>query len=224
MAPQTLPDWEPASASEILRAAYARFGRRLTIGTGLGPSGIALLHMVREIEPAPDVFFLDTGLHFDDTLALREQVERRLSIQIRPLRPTLSVTEQAAWHGPALWEREPDRCCAMRKVAPLREHLAGYDAWVTAIRRDQGASRAAIPVIRHVRAYGVVKIAPLAGWDRARLWRYLHDHDLPYNPLHDRGYPSVGCAPCTRPVAVGGAERAGRWAGQSKVECGLHTV
>lgn len=214
---------ERAAPQTILRAAVSRFGPRLTLGTGLGPSGIVLMHMLRQIQDNPEIFFLETGLHFDETLRLRRRVEQRLDVTIRPLHPAQSVTAQAATHGPALWERDPDRCCALRKVQVLRRHLTPYDGWITGVRRDQGPSRAHLPIVRPVSRYGVLKISPLATWTRGQVWRYLSENDLPYNPLHDRGYPSVGCAPCTRPAA-GQDERAGRWAGLAKVECGLHTV
>jgi phosphoadenosine phosphosulfate reductase len=138
------------------------------------------------------------------------------------VRPELSVEAQAERHGDRLWERDPDRCCGLRKVAPLREALAGFDAWVSAIRRDQTPERARTRVVEADTRFGLVKINPLAGWTAAEVWAYLREHDVPTNPLHQRGYPSIGCTPCTTPVAPGEGERAGRWRGWTKRECGLH--
>ncbi|MDQ4076385.1 MAG: phosphoadenylyl-sulfate reductase [Chloroflexota bacterium] len=217
-------EWEEASPQAILRWTVERFGERLTLGTGLGPSGIVLIHMLREIIPNPDIFFLDTGLHFEETYALKRRVETQLEVRIRALHPVQSVAEQAAKHGPALWDRDPNHCCYLRKVTPLRNYLADFDGWLTAVRRDQGSTRANLPIVRYVNAYGVVKVCPLATWTREMVWTYLNVHELPFNPLHSRGYSSISCAPCTQPVAPGDGERAGRWMGFAKVECGLHTV
>ncbi len=216
--------WEDASPQAILRWGVEHFGARLTLGTGLGPSGVVLAHMLSEIAPSPDIFFLDTGLHFEETYALQAALETRLGVRIHSLLPAQSVAEQAATHGGQLWSRDPNLCCYLRKVTPLREHLADYDAWVTGVRRDQGTSRVQTPIARYVPAYDVVKLNPLATWTRDMVWAYLTAHELPFNELHEQGYPSIGCAPCTKAVAVSAPERAGRWVGFAKVECGLHTA
>lgn len=216
--------FESASPQAILRWAVERFGARLTLGTGLGPSGVVLIHMLREIDPAPNLFFLDTGLHFSETLELVRQLESRLAVRIEPVRPALTLAAQAAQEGADLWAREPDRCCHLRKVEPLRAHLAQYEGWITGVRRDQGAARATTPIVRYVAAYDVVKINPLATWTRDMVWSYIHAHELPSNELHEQGYSSIGCTVCTRPVAADAAERAGRWVGFAKTECGLHTA
>lgn len=217
-------EFECASPQAILRWAMTRFGERLTLGTGLGASGIVLMHMLREVIRKPNIFFLDTGLHFEETYQLINRLERALDIKIELIRPAESVMEQKTNNGPELWQRNPDMCCHLRKVLPLRRQLANYDGWLTGLRRDQGATRANTPIVRYVGAYDVVKVNPLATWTQEMIWLYIHAHDLPYNTLHDEGYPSIGCFPCTQPVAIGTAERAGRWMGMNKTECGLHTV
>jgi phosphoadenosine phosphosulfate reductase len=135
----------------------------------------------------------------------------------------MTVAQQAAEYGEALWERDPDRCCELRKVIPQRELLKGFDAWITGLRRDQASTRKTTPVVARDNKFGIAKIAPLARWDERDVWRYIYEHDVPYNQLHDRGYPSIGCTNCTRTVAPGEDPRAGRWSGFAKTECGLHT-
>lgn len=143
-------------------------------------------------------------------------------MRIIRVEPVVSLDEQAAAYGPALWSREPDRCCALRKVEPLRRFLQGYRAWITGLRRQQSPTRAGTRPVEWDQRFGLVKVNPLFRWSRDEVWRYIRDHDVPYNPLHDRGYPSIGCWPCTTPVAPGEDERAGRWRGFHKTECGLH--
>lgn len=221
----SVPEFESAAPSDILRWAYETFGDRVALSTAFGPSGVALMHLAARVNPGARVFFIDTGFHFDETLEMAERVQRRLAVSVEILRPDLTVAEQAERFGDELYVVDPDRCCAMRKVEPTRRMLAGLDAWITGLRRDQGPTRADTPIldVRPVDGRTVYKISPLARWTRKDVWRHIFTHDLPYNPLHDQGYPSVGCAPCTRPVEAGGDERAGRWAGRSKTECGLHT-
>ena len=167
-------------------------------------------------------FTLDTGLLFPETYALWRRVEAHFGLTIRAVRPVQSVAQQAAAHGDALWSREPDRCCAFRKVEPLRRHLAGADAWITAIRRDQTPARAAARAVEPDPLHGLVKVNPLVAWSADEVAAYVRTHDVPVNPLHARGYPSIGCWPCTSPVADGEDPRAGRWRGRGKTECGLH--
>lgn len=221
-------DLEAASPTEILRWGFDAFGDRIALSTAFGPSGVVLMDLASRLRPGVRVFFVDTGFHFDETLAMIERVQARMPVQIEVLRPELTVAEQAARHGDALYVVDPDRCCAMRKVEPTRRMLDGLDAWITGLRRDQGPSRARTPILdpREVGGRMVVKLNPLARWTRKDVWRHVFAHDLPYNPLHDQGYPSIGCAPCTAPVgdvAEADDERAGRWAGSAKTECGLHT-
>jgi phosphoadenosine phosphosulfate reductase len=185
------------------------------------------MHLAQRMNPAVRAFFLDTGFHFPETLAMVDRVRERLGITIDVLRPDPVAVEtlDPAAAAERLYARDADACCGLRKVEPTRRALQGLDAWITGLRRDQGPSRATTPVLEWKESDGrpLVKVNPLVGWDRKAVWAHLFAHDLPYNPLHDQGYPSVGCWPCTRPAAADGDERAGRWAGQAKTECGLHT-
>lgn len=218
---------EGATTEEILSWAYSTYGDRVAMSTAFGPSGVVLMHLASRLNPGARVFFVDTGFHFDETLEMVERIGRRLPVDIEVVQPRLSVEAQALVHGDRLFVVDPDSCCAMRKVEPTQRALAGLDAWLTALRRDQGPSRANTPVLdRRPQADGRVlaKIAPLATWTRKDVWRHIFTHELPYNPLHDAGYPSVGCRPCTQPATDSSDERAGRWSGRAKTECGLHTL
>jgi phosphoadenosine phosphosulfate reductase len=185
---------------------------------------MVLLDLALQLEPKLNVFVVDTELLFPETYALIERVERRYGIAVEHVRPLQSVAEQNRTHGDALWQRDPDACCDLRKVAPLREHLRGYDAWLTAIRRDQSSTRAAIAVTSWDEQAQVVKVAPLAGWTDDDVWAYVRTNDVPVNTLHFDGYPSLGCVHCTRRVAPGEHARAGRWSGFEKTECGIHVA
>ena len=185
---------------------------------------MVLLDLAHRIEPALNVFVADTELLFPETYALIERVERRYGIAVERVRPGLTVPEQAARYGEALWARDPDACCDVRKVQPLRAHLRGYDAWMTAIRQDQSVTRTSIPARGWDASAQIVKIAPLAEWTEAHVWEYVAEHDVPVNTLHYDGYPSIGCTHCTRRVAPEEHARAGRWAGFEKVECGIHVA
>ena len=185
---------------------------------------MVLLDLALQIEPSLNVFVADTELLFPETYALIERVERRYGITIERVRPGLSVPEQNAAFGDALWARDPDACCDLRKVQPLRDHLRSYDAWMTAIRRDQSITRTEIPIRSWDATAQIVKVAPLASWTEDDVWSYVAEHDVPVNTLHFDGYPSIGCTHCTRRVAAGEHARAGRWAGFNKVECGIHVA
>jgi len=215
---------EGATAQEILRWAVQQFHPHLTMATAFGAEGCCLIQMLAEIEPGVRVFNLDTGYQFAETLELRERLQQRYGIEVELLRPELTVAEYEARHGGPLYRTDPGQCCHDRKVVPLRRALAGYDAWVSAIRRDQTADRALAEVVQADGKFGLVKVNPLLNWTRRDVWRFLAAHDVPYNPLHDRGFPSIGCWPCTRAVAAGADERAGRWAGTDRKECGLHVI
>jgi len=214
---------EGRSATDILRWAADRYAPRLAFATAFGPEGLVLLDLIAREGLAVDVFTLDTGLFFPETYTLWRRLEERYHRQIRAARSPLDLEQQAERHGPALWSRDPDRCCGLRKVEPLREALRGQDAWISAIRRDQTQDRAQARVVEHDRRHGLLKINPLVAWTANDVWRYLREHDVPTNPLHERGYPSIGCWPCTSAVADGEDPRAGRWRGRPKTECGLHT-
>jgi phosphoadenosine phosphosulfate reductase len=215
---------EGRTPAEILRWASARFGAKLTFATGFGAEGCVIIDLVARENLPIDLFTLDTGLLFPETYELWRRLEARYGVTIRGVRPDHSIEQQAAAHGPALWERDPDRCCELRKIVPLRNALVGFDAWITAIRRDQTAERASARVVEADRKFGLVKINPLVGWTHDDVWGHLYARDVPYNPLHDRGYPSIGCHPCTAAVLPGEDARAGRWRGKSKKECGLHVI
>jgi phosphoadenosine phosphosulfate reductase len=214
--------WEGQRAGDVLAWAATTFAPRIAFATGFGAEGCVLVHLIAEQQLSIEVFTLDTGVLFPETIDLWRRLECRYDIRIRGVQPALTLQQQAAEYGAALWDREPDRCCAIRKVAPLDAALPGFDAWITAIRRDQTAHRRTARVVERDARFGLVKINPLAAWTRDEVWDFIREHDIPYNPLHDRGYPSIGCEPCTAPVADGEDPRAGRWRGREKNECGLH--
>lgn len=207
---------------EILRWATDRYGPRLTFATGFGAEGCVLIDVIGRHRLPVDIFTLDTGLLFPETYDLWKRLETRYGVTIRRVAPELSVEQQAAAHGPELWAREPGRCCGMRKVTPLVAQLSQFDAWITAIRRDQTDHRADARPVEWDEKFGLAKVNPLVRWTKKEVWAHLLEHDVPYNPLHDLGYPSIGCLPCTSRVNAGEDDRAGRWRGNAKTECGLH--
>ena len=209
--------------SELLAWAAANHAR-VGFATGFGAEGCVLIDLIGRAKLPIDVFTLDTGLLFPETYELWHRLEARYGITIRAVKPARTVDEQAAADGPALWERDPDRCCEQRKVLPLRGELAGLDAWVTAIRRDQTPERAAAEPVERDAKFGLVKINPLVAWTHDDVWGHLYAHDVPYNPLHEQGYPSIGCTPCTSQVVPGEHLRAGRWRNAGKRECGIHVA
>ena len=210
----TLPHLHPAA---ILAWAVETFRDRVAMTISFGGPGVVLAHLLSRIDRTVPVIFLDPGLLFEETYAFRQRFAERYGLHVIDVRPTEDP-------GP-LYETEPDRCCTIRKVEPMARALAGHDAWVSAIRRDQGESRRDVEVVEHHEVDGrpLVKVHPLAHWDRATVWRYIVEHEIPYHPLLDRGYTSLGCWPCTRRTQAGEGERAGRWSGRAKTECGLHT-
>jgi phosphoadenosine phosphosulfate reductase len=208
----------------ILRWAVQRFHPRLTMATAFGAEGCCILHMLAEIEPSVRIFNLDTGYQFRETLDLRERIRQRYGIDVELVQPELTVPEYEAEHGGPLYVHRPDQCCHDRKILPLRRAVVGYDAWISAIRRDQTNHRAVAGAVQWDAKFNLVKVNPLLSWTRKEVWTFIFKHKIPYNPLHDRNYPSIGCWPCTRPVADGEDERAGRWAGTIKKECGLHVI
>lgn len=207
---------------EIIAWARHRFGDGLVMATGFGPEGIVILHIVQQVAPGTQVFYLDTDLLFPETYELRDRLEAHFGIRFTRVATSMSVAEQNERIAPNLWATQPDQCCRIRKVEPLRAFLKDKQAWITGIRRDQTAHRAHARHIEWDRANGLVKINPLLDWTQEQVWTYIHLFELPYNILHTRGYPSIGCAPCTRPVAEGADPRSGRWVGHKKVECGIH--
>jgi phosphoadenosine phosphosulfate reductase len=218
----TEADVEALTAEEVLGWASDEFGDRLCLSCSWQKQSSVLLHMASELGLDVDVVELDTHLFFKETYETRERLVRRYDLSL--IRPEIvTIAEQHRREGPNLWEREPDRCCHIRKVEPLLRTLEPYDAWVSGIRRDQSPSRAGIRKVERSERYGVWKVQPLADWSEEDVWRYIADNGIPYNPLHDSGYRSIGCIPCTRPTRPDEEERAGRWAGSDKLECGIHT-
>ncbi len=215
----TAESW-PAVA--VLDWAFKRFGRRIAIASGFGPEGMVLVDLATRLRSDVRVFTLDTGLFFSETYGLMSEVEQRYGVKIERVQPALTVLEQEAEYGAALWETLPDRCCQLRKIEPLRRKLLTLDAWVAAIRRDQTTDRAHAHKVEWDAKFSLVKINPICDWTSGMVWDYVVSNNVPYNPLHDRGYPSIGCAPCTKPVQIGDDPRSGRWANFSKTECGLH--
>lgn len=213
--------FEQMTPEELLRWGLVTCADEIALATGFGPSGIVLMHMAVQIRPQTTVFYLQTDLHFPETMALRDQLAARLGIRFIEVSPALTLDEQQRQYGPELWRHNPDLCCQLRKVAPLRRFLADKKAWITGIRRDQSPSRARVQKVDWDYANGLLKLCPLAAWSRAQVMAYIRAHDLPTNSLHDRGYPSIGCRPCTQPAHLSD-ERAGRWAGFAKTECGIH--
>lgn len=216
------------STEQILAWAWERFGARAGIGTSFQGAGLVMMHLAKQQHLDFPVFTLDTGLLFKETAELKRRLEDFFGCQIESLEPDLTVEEQADINGPELWKRDPDLCCTIRKVLPLQDKLGDLDCWITGLRRQQSATRAAIGivevyVVNETIGQDIVKLNPMANWTREAVWTYLRDHKIPYNPLHDQGYGSIGCQPCTRKTTNGENERAGRWIGFNKVECGIHT-
>jgi phosphoadenosine phosphosulfate reductase len=217
---QLVEQWSP---EDLLRWAFVTFGGYVEIASGFGPEGVVLIDIARKVQPAFRIFTLDTDFLFPETYRLMEQIEKRYGMKVEKLTSALTPDDQERSYGPALWGRDPDACCNLRKVEPLRKKLSDLRAWVTSIRREQTPARAGALKVEWDTKFHLVKINPLADWTTGKVWRYIHDHDLPYNALHDRGYPSIGCTHCTRSVQPGENARAGRWSGFNKTECGLHT-
>jgi phosphoadenosine phosphosulfate reductase len=215
--------FEPRRPEVILRWAVQTFGTGLAQGTGFGPSGIVIMHMLSQIDPDATFFFLDTDLLFPETYELKDELAETFGVTITRVHGGATPEEQAEAEGPELWNREPDRCCFLRKVKPLQEFLADQTAWVTGIRRDQSESRKQTKIVDWAPKCEVVKVNPLATWSRKDVWRYILECGLPYNELHDRGFPSIGCIPCTASVDGNEYSRDGRWEGTDKSECGIHS-
>ena len=212
--------WKP---EQVLAWAFAAYGDNVAIATGFGVEGMVLLDIAARMNPGVKVFTGDTEFLFPETYDLIDRVEEKYDIKIERLYSDLTPEDQERAYGQALWARDPDLCCSLRKVEPLRRKLATLDAWMTAIRREQTRDRATANKVDWDPKFNLVKISPLADWTREMIWRYVVKHDVPYNPLHDRNYPSIGCTHCTRAVQPGEDPRAGRWSGFGKTECGLHT-
>lgn len=209
-----------APAEDVIAWAATEFGDAWAIACSMQDTVLA--HLVARVAPGTTALFLDTGYHFDLTLATRDAVADRYPLRLVDVTPRQSVAEQDAAYGPRLHERDPDLCCWLRKTTPLAETLVGYEAWGTGIRRTEAATRAAATEVTFDETNGLVKVNPLVRWSDADVERYAAEYDVVRNPLMDAGYPSIGCAPCTRRVLPGEDPRAGRWSGTAKTECGIH--
>jgi phosphoadenosine phosphosulfate reductase len=207
-------------ALAVLRWAGETFGDDFAVTSSMADGLLA--HLASRAVPGVHVVFLDTGYHFAETIGTRDWISSVLPITLVNVTPPQTVAEQDAEHGPALHDRDPDLCCSLRKVQPLAAALAGYTAWGSGVRRDEAATRAGTRVVDWDAKRGMVKVNPLAAWTQDDVDAYIAEHQVPVNPLQEIGYASIGCAPCTRPVAPGEDPRAGRWAGRGKTECGLH--
>jgi phosphoadenosine phosphosulfate reductase len=211
---------EEATPQEVLRWAADTFGARFCVSSSMGDGVLASL--AASVIPGVEVVFLDTGYHFPETLGTRDAVAQVYDVTVRTVLPLLTVAQQDAEHGAELWRRDPDACCAMRKVEPLSRALADVDAYATGLRRDEASTRAGTPVVEWDAKRGKVQVNPIARWTQADVDAYVAENGILVNPLHEDGYLSIGCAPCTRRVAPGEDARSGRWADSSKTECGLH--
>jgi phosphoadenosine phosphosulfate reductase len=216
------------STAQILRWAWERFGTRAAIGTSFQGAGLVMMHLAKINHFDFPVFTLDTGLLFPETLELKQKLEAFFGFSIEGLQPDVTVEQQNEAQGPELWKRNPDLCCTIRKVLPLQNKLAEIDCWITGLRREQSDTRSGIGIVEvyvfdEQTRRDIVKLNPMANWSREQVWKYIQGMKIPYNPLHDLGYRSIGCWPCTKATANGDGERAGRWTGFNKVECGIHT-
>ncbi|MEJ8547749.1 phosphoadenylyl-sulfate reductase [Brevibacillus borstelensis] len=213
---------ETKQPQDVIAWGIEHFGTKIALASSFGAEDVVLIDMLSKLAPRTPVFYLDTGKHFPETLATKDRLQERYGITFIRVLPALTLEEQAEKYGDKLWEAEPNLCCKLRKVEPLGEILSTYNAWMTGIRREQAPTRANTKKVEWDEKFQLVKLNPLADWTQEDVWAYIRSHDVVYNPLHDRNYPSIGCSVCTRPVKPGEDPRAGRWSGFSKTECGLH--
>lgn len=217
--------FESKQPQEVLAAAIERYAPKIVLACSFGAEDVALVDIVHRINPSVPLFYLDTDFLFPETYETRDRIIQHYDLkptQVLQVKSLLTPERQAEQYGEALWSKEPDRCCQLRKVEPLTRVLKGFDAWITGIRRDQAPSRANADLIEWDQKFERVKVNPLARWSWADVWTYIRVYEVPYNPLHDQNYPSIGCTHCTVPVALGDDPRAGRWKNFTKTECGLH--
>ncbi len=219
-------EWQDQDAKYIVEQATAVYSEKLVLACSLSVEDLILIDLLSQVTNPVRAFFLDTDFHFPETLETKDRVQKKYSqLDLETVKPLLTVEEQNAQYAVNLFESDPGQCCKIRKVEPLNRTLRSYQAWMTGMRREQATTRTNLQVVEWDTKREMVKFNPLAGWTNKQVWAYVLEHQLPYNPLHNQGYPSIGCSPitCTAPVAAGGDIRAGRWAGKGKVECGLHT-
>jgi phosphoadenosine phosphosulfate reductase len=212
---------EGRSASETIRWALETFNPRLRVAASFQKTSSVTIDIAHRVDPATKFFYLDTDVLFEETYMTRDALAAKYGIEFERY-AGISLQEQEDLYGASLWDRQPDACCGIRKVEPMREALSGIDCWVSGIRREDSETRAGAAKFGWDRRFGLWKLNPLADWTEAQVWDYINEHELPYNPLHDAGYPSIGCTHCTRPPGAGGHPRDGRWANAHKTECGLH--
>ncbi|SFK86739.1 phosphoadenylyl-sulfate reductase [Brevibacillus centrosporus] len=226
MADEDLQVWEyrleAKAPMDVLVTAVENYAGGLVLASSFGAEDVVLIDMLHKLAPTIPVFYLDTNKHFNETYDTRDRLQERYGTIFVQVLPQLTLEEQAQQHGDKLWEREPNLCCEIRKVEPLKRVLSQYQAWVTGIRREQAPTRANAKKVEWDEKFNLVKFNPLADWTERQVWEYIHANDVPYNPLHDRNFPSIGCSVCTRAVLPGQDPRSGRWAGHEKTECGLH--
>ena len=216
---------EGSQPQEVLAAAIKRYAPRIVLACSFGAEDVVLVDMIHRIDPSVGLFYLDTDFLFPETYATRDRIIERYQLkpaQVYQVKSLLTPERQAEQHGPALWTSDPDQCCKLRKVEPLTRVLSGFDAWVTGIRREQAPTRAHAKPIEWDHSFQLVKVNPLVRWTWADVWTYISLYEVPYNEMHDRNYPSIGCIQCTKPVMPGEDPRSGRWEGRDKTECGLH--
>lgn len=213
---------EGRSPEETITWAMKQFGTDITLASSFGAEDVVLIDILQRVAPKTPIFYLDTNKHFAETYETRNRLQKRYNVSFIQVLPKMTLVEQAERHGDELWKRDPNLCCQIRKVEPLKEILSNYQAWITGIRREQSPTRANAKKVEWDAKFQLIKCNPLVNWTADRVWNYIREHDVPYNPLHDQHYPSIGCSVCTRQVMTGEDARAGRWAGFTKTECGLH--
>ncbi|HJT22135.1 MAG TPA: phosphoadenylyl-sulfate reductase [Nitrospira sp.] len=216
---------ETKPPQEILTAAIERYAPKVVLACSFGAEDVVLVDMVHRIDPSVPLLYLDTDFLFPETYTTRDRIVQQYGLkpaQVLQVKSLLTPQKQAQQFGEALWARDPDRCCELRKLEPLTRALKDYDAWITGIRREQSPTRAHAKVVEWDARFQLVKLNPLARWTWSDVWTYIKVYEVPYNELHDRNYPSIGCTHCTSSVAPGEDPRAGRWKNQAKTECGLH--
>lgn len=213
--------FEHATPEGILAWAVEQFSN-ITLACSFGAEDVVLVDMLQKVSPKSDIFYLDTDFHYNETYETRDRMKQHYGMEFVQVKPKLTPEEQAMQHGDELWKSNPNACCNIRKVEPLVRILGQYDAWITGIRRDQAPTRANAKKVEYDNKFGLMKFNPLASWTSEDVWNYIRSNQVPYNPLHDQNYPSIGCHYCTRQVMPGEDPRAGRWSGNDKTECGLH--
>lgn len=223
-------DLDPAldrtkGAKQIIEWAYSTYGDSIVYSSSFSAEGMVLIDLITKVKEDAKIIFLDTDLHFPETYHLIDEVKAKyLELRVELKKPDLTLEQQGEQYGSALWKRDPDQCCYIRKIKPLEDVLSGVPAWISGLRRDQGPSRRHTDFVNKDERFRSIKVCPLIHWTWDEVWDYIKEHELPYNVLHDQQYPSIGCIPCTSQVSGSGDSRAGRWAGFNKTECGLHTT